>query len=137
MAHFLVKSEPNTYSWSDLARDKKTMWDGVRNFTARNNLRAMKRGDLVLFYHSGEGKEVVGVAKVVKTAYPDPTAKEGDWSVVDVAAVKALAEPVTLKQIKADGRLSDLALVKQSRLSVVAMTATHFRRILALGKTKL
>ncbi len=137
MAHFLVKSEPNTYSWADLVRDKKTMWEGVRNYTARNNLRAMKRGDLLLFYHSMVGKDVVGVAKVVKTAYLDPTAKEGDWSVVDVAPVKVLSQPVTLAQIKGDSRLADIALVKQSRLSVVALSAAHFRRILALGKTKL
>ncbi len=137
MAYFLVKSEPNTYSWADLVRDKKTMWEGVRNYTARNNLRAMKKGDLLLFYHSVVGKEVVGVAKVAKTAYPDPTAKKGDWSVVDVAPVKALGQPVTLAQIKGDARLADIALVKQSRLSVVPLSAAHFRRILALGKTKL
>ena len=137
MAYFLVKSEPNTYSWADLVRDKKTMWEGVRNYTARNNLRGMKKGDLLLFYHSVVGKEVVGVAKVVKTAYPDPTAKEGDWSVVDVAPVKALSQPVTLAQIKGDARLADIGLVKQSRLSVVALSSAHFRRILALGKTKL
>ncbi len=137
MPHFLVKSEPHTYSWDDLCRDKKTMWEGVRNYGARNNLRAMKRGDLLLFYHSGEGKSVVGVAKVVKTAYADPTAKEGDWSVVDVAPVQAFEQPVTLAQIKADSRLADMALIKQSRLSVVPLTPAHFQRILALGKTKL
>jgi predicted RNA-binding protein with PUA-like domain len=137
VAHFLVKSEPHTYSWDDLCSDKKTMWEGVRNYGARNNLRAMKRGDLLLFYHSGEGKAVVGVAKVVKAAYPDPTAKDGDWTAVDVAPVRALKEPVTLAQIKADPSLADMALIKQSRLSVVALSPAHFQRIVSLGKTKL
>ncbi|MEZ4227483.1 MAG: EVE domain-containing protein [Polyangiaceae bacterium] len=137
MAHFLVKSEPYKYSWADLLRDKRTTWDGVRNFEARNNLRAMKRGDTLLFYHSNEGKEIVGVAKVVKAAYADPTAKDGDWSVVDVAPVKTLGVPVTLSQIKADPKLADIALLKRSRLSVVPISAAHFARILSLGKTKL
>jgi predicted RNA-binding protein with PUA-like domain len=136
-AHFLVKSEPNTYSFADLLKDKKTRWDGVRSFEARNNLRAMKAGDLLLFYHSSEGKAVVGVARVAREAYPDPTAKGEDWSAVDVEPVKALAEPVTLAAIKGDAALFDIALVKRSRLSVVPLTPAHFKRVLAMGKTKL
>ncbi len=137
MAYFLVKSEPYKYAFADLVRDKKTQWEGVRNFEARNNLRAMKKGDLVLFYHSNEGKEIVGVAKVVKTAYPDPTAKEGDWSVVDLAPVKALAEPVTLATIKGDAAFAEMALIKRSRISVVPVSAAHFKRVLKLSGTKL
>lgn len=137
VAHFLVKSEPATYAFAQLRADKKTSWDGVRNFEARNNLRAMKRGDLLLYYHSGADKAVVGIAKVVKVAYPDPTAKDGDWSAVDIAPVKPLAAPVTLAAIKADDKLSDIALVKKSRLSVVPISAAHFARILKLGKTTL
>ena len=135
--HFLAKSEPDVYPWDRLVTEKKARWDGVRNFEARNNLRAMKKGDLVLFYHSNEGKAVVGVAKVVREAYADPTAEEGDWSCVDLAPVKALAVPVTLAQIKADAALADIALIKRSRLSVVAITPAHFARVLKLGKTKL
>src|SRR5678815_848969 len=100
MAYWLIKSEPSTYSWSDLCRDKKTVWDGVRNFQARNHLRAMQRGDLALFYHSGEEKAVVGVARIEKAAYPDAKARDGDWSVVDVAVEHGLGAPVTLAQIK-------------------------------------
>ena len=136
-AHFLVKSEPDVYPWERLVAEKKATWDGVRSFEARNNLRAMKKGDLVFFYHSNEGKAVVGVAKVVREAYPDATADEGDWSAVDIAPVKALAVPVSLAQIKADRALTDLALIKKSRLSVVPVSAAHFARILVLGKTKL
>ncbi len=137
MAHFLVKSEPYKYSFENLLEDRRTRWDGVRNFEARNTLRAMKKGDLVLFYHSNEGKAVVGVAKVLKTAYPDPTAADGDWSCVDVGPVKALAEPVTLARIKADESFADIALLKRSRLSVIPIDPAHFARILRLGKTKL
>jgi predicted RNA-binding protein with PUA-like domain len=136
-AHFLVKSEPYKYSFEALTKDKKTTWDGVRNFEARNNLRAMKKGDLLLFYHSNEGKAVVGVAKVVRTAYPDPTAKEGDWSVVDVAPVKGLREPVSLDAIRADTKLQNMQLLRRSRLSVVPVTPAEFTRVLELGKTKL
>jgi len=135
--HWLIKSEPYKYAWSELVRDGQTYWDGVRNYEARNNLRAMALGDLALYYHSNEGKAVVGVAKVVKTAYPDPTAQAGDWSVVDVAPLKELVEAVTLAQIKADSKLAEMALLKRSRLSVVPVMALHFRRILELGKTKL
>lgn len=136
-AHFLIKSEPDTYSFADLLRERQTRWDGVRNFEARNNLRAMKAGDLLLFYHSGSGKEVVGVARVAREAYADPTAKGEDWSAVDVEPVKALAAPVTLATIKADPNLTDMALLKRSRLSVVPVSAAEFKRVLALGKTKL
>jgi predicted RNA-binding protein with PUA-like domain len=135
--HWLVKSEPYKYSFEALLKDKLTSWDGVRNFEARNNLRAMKRGDLLLFYHSNEGKAVVGIAKVAREAYPDATAEEGDWSVVDVAPVKPLAAPVSLDVIRVDGALANMQLLRRSRLSVVPVTPEEFRRILELGKTKL
>lgn len=133
MDYWLVKQEPGDYSWSDFVKDKKTEWTGVRNFQARNNLRAMKKGDEVLFYHSGSGKEIVGVARVAKPAYPDPTAKEGDWSCVDLVPVKALKHPIPLADIKADTALKEMALVKQSRLSVMPVTATQFKRVLKVG----
>ncbi len=137
-SHWLVKSEPSAYAWQQLVADKSTCWSGVRNFTARNNLAAMKRGDLVLFYHSGEGKHVVGVAKLTREAYADPTAAAGEsWVAVDLAPVKRIAAPVTLAQVKADAKLRDLALVKQSRLSVVPIAPAAFERILQLGNTKL
>jgi predicted RNA-binding protein with PUA-like domain len=136
-AHWLVKSEPFKYSWDDLVRDRSTYWDGVRNAQARNNLRAMAVGDLVLYYHSNEGKEVVGVAKVKKTAYQDPTTDDERWVVVDVVPVKALAEFVTLSDIKAEPKLSEVALIKQSRLSVMPIEKKHFDVILKMGKTKL
>jgi predicted RNA-binding protein with PUA-like domain len=135
--HFLVKSEPYKYAFEALVRDKRTRWDGVRNFEARNNLRAMAAGDLLLFYHSNEGKAVVGVAKVVRTAYADPTAEEGDWSAVDVAPVKALKEPVPLDVIRKDANLAAMQLLRRSRLSVVPVTPAEFKRVLELGKTKL
>ena len=134
--YWLVKQEPGAYSWDDFVRDKETLWDGVRNFQARNNLRKMKKGDLVLFYHSVNDREVVGIARVTREHYPDPTAKEGDWSVVDLAPVTRIKTPVTLAMIKADESLRDISLVKQSRLSVMPITAAHFRRILKLGGTK-
>jgi len=137
MNYWLAKSEPGTYSWDNLQQDGKTAWTGVRNFQARNNLRAMKAGDRVLFYHSGETKELVGVAKVVKTAYPDPTAKEGDWVCVDLAPVKALANAVTLVAVKADKQLKAMVLVQNSRLSVQPVTAEQFNRIIELAATKL
>ena len=137
MKYWLVKSEPEAYSWAMLVKDGQTAWTGVRNFTARNNLRAMKRGDCVLFYHSGEGKEVVGLAKVVKTAYPDPTAKEGDWSCVDLVPVKPLANPVSLQTIKTDPTLKEMVLVKQSRLSVVPLDEKQFNRTLEVAGTKI
>src|SRR5712671_1441650 len=117
MNYWLVKSEPEAYSWAQFVKDGKTAWTGVRNFAARLHLRAMKLGDRVLFYHSGEGKDVVGLAKVVKAAYADPTAEEGDWSCVDLAPIKPLASPVTLATIKADKVLKEMVLAKQTRLS--------------------
>lgn len=133
MNHFLVKSEPFKYSWDQFVADKETFWDGVRNYQARNNLIAMKKGDLVLFYHSNEGKEVVGVARVVKEAYQDPTTSDDRWVVVDLAPVEKLANPVKLETIKSDDLLKNTSLVKQSRLSVMPLKPEEFDRILALG----
>jgi predicted RNA-binding protein with PUA-like domain len=133
MNYWLVKSEPAAYAWSQLVKDGKTAWTGVRNFQARNNLRAMKKGDLVCFYHSVTDKQVVGLAKVVKEFYPDATAEEGDWSCVDLAPEKPLKNPVTLETIKADKVLSGMPLVKQSRLSVTPLTESQFDRLLALA----
>jgi len=131
--HWLVKSEPSSYSWTDLVRDKQTSWTGVRNFQARNNLRAMKKGDLVLFYHSVTDPSVVGIAKAETEAYPDPTAKEGDWSCVNLVPVEPLPFPATLATIKAEPSLSELALVKQSRLSVMPVTSEEYQQILKLA----
>jgi len=136
-SHWLVKSDPETYGWDELVKDGKTRWDGVRNAQARNNLQAMRAGDLALFYHSGEGKQIVGVAKVVKAAYPDPTTDDARWLVVDLAPVARLREPVTLADVKRDAALADIALVRQGRLSVMPIAPRAFARILALGKTKL
>ena len=133
-SYFLAKSEPGTYAFARLVKDKKTVWDGVRNFEARNNLRRMKKGDFVLFYHSGDDKAVVGVAKVLREAYPDPTSSE-DWSAVDLAPVKPLAESVSLGQMKSDPAFEGLTLLKKSRLSVLPVSPEHFARILKLGKT--
>lgn len=134
---WLVKSEPSAYSWADLVRDKRTRWDGVRNFEARNNLRGMKKGDLVLYYHSGEGKEIVGIAKVVTEGYADPTAGEGDWTAVDLAPHKPLLRPVTLAQVKADKSFANLALVRKPRISVVPIVDDELARILDLAGTTL
>ena len=134
---WLVKQEPETYSWADFVQEGKAAWIGVRNYQARNNLRSMNKGDPVLFYHSGEGKEVVGIARVAKAAYPDPTATEGDWSGVDLAPVKALKKPVEREIIKADKALKDILLIRNSRLSVMPLTEAQFNRILELGETKL
>lgn len=136
-AYFLVKSEPFKYAFASLQKDKRTTWDGVRNFEARNHLRSMKLGDLLLFYHSNEGKEIVGIAKVARAAYPDPTATEGDWVAVDVAPVKALGAPVPLAAIREDKKLGEMLLLRRSRLSVVPVTPAEFKRVLELGKTKL
>jgi len=136
MNYWLVKSESEAYSWFDLLKDGRTAWTGVRNFAARNHLRAMKTGDVVCFYHSGEEKSVVGLARVTQEAYPDPTADEGNWSAVDLAPVKALTKPVTLAQIKADKILKEMVLVKQSRLSVMPVTHEQFTRLLELSATK-
>lgn len=137
MNYWLVKQEPEDYSWSGFFRDGRTAWTGVRNFQARNNLRAMKSGDLVLFYHSGEEKSVVGLASVARESYPDPTADEGDWSAVDLRPVKSLVNPVTLSQIRTDAILKDMILVKNSRLSVMPVSGPQCRRLLALAETKL
>jgi predicted RNA-binding protein with PUA-like domain len=132
--YWLVKQEPIAYSWNDFVRDGKTSWTGVRNFTARNNLRAMRIGDKVFFYHSVTDKAVVGIARVMRAAYPDKTAKEGDWSTVDLAPVKPLPNPVTLEQIKLRPHLKNISLVRQSRLSVHRLNAEEFREIVALSK---
>jgi predicted RNA-binding protein with PUA-like domain len=136
-AHWLIKSEPSTYSFERLVAEGRTRWDGVRNPTARQNLRAMKAGDLVLFYHSGEGKEVVGIARVAREAYPDPTAGDGKWLAVDLEPVKALPRPVTLAEIKADRAFAGFALVRLSRLSVMPASKDEYERVVALAKTKL
>jgi predicted RNA-binding protein with PUA-like domain len=130
---WLVKQEPSSYSWSDFTSEGKTNWTGVRNYTARNNLRRMRRRDEVLFYHSGIEKAVVGIAKVTRGAYPDPTASEGDWSAVDLVPIKALRRPVTLRQIKEAPRLKKIQLVRQSRLSVMPVTGGEFRAIVLMG----
>ncbi|HYI76586.1 MAG TPA: EVE domain-containing protein [Chryseolinea sp.] len=134
MNYWLVKSEPGTFSWDDLVRDKKTVWDGVRNFQARNNLKNMKKGDLTFFYHSGEDKAIVGIGKIVKEGYPEP--KDNNWIAVDIASDKKLKKPVTLAQIKADKRLADMVLVRASRLSVQPVKADEFDLIMALSETK-
>jgi predicted RNA-binding protein with PUA-like domain len=133
MNHWLVKSEPHKYSWEKFNEDGRTFWDGVRNYQARNNLREMKKGDLVLFYHSNEGKCVVGIAKVVKEAYQDPTTEDTNWVVVDLKPVETLKHPVTLQQVKADDRLKDIGLIRQGRLSVIALKGEEFDRIIELG----
>jgi predicted RNA-binding protein with PUA-like domain len=135
MNYWLVKSEPESYSWAALVKDGKTAWTGVRNFAARLHLRAMKSGDRVFFYHSGEEKSVVGLASVKKEFYPDATADEGGWSCVDLAAEKPLAKPVTLAQIKADTMLKEMVLAKQSRLSVSPVTEAQFKRLMQLAET--
>jgi len=134
---WLVKSEPTTYPFARLVKEGRTGWDGVRNFEARNNLRAMKKGDLLLFYHSSVGKEIVGLATVVREAYPDATAEEGDWSAIELAPLAPLAKPVTLAQVKATPSLAEMALVKKSRISVVPVTDAELKIVLALGETKL
>lgn len=131
--YWLVKSEPFKYSWDDFVKDGSTYWDGVRNAQARNNLHAMRKGDRVLYYHSNEGKEVVGIARVTKAAYPDPTTDDERWVVVDLAPVKALARPVPLAEIKADAKLANIPLVTQSRLSVMPLPKAAFDRIVSLG----
>ncbi len=134
-ATFLIKSEPSVYSFDQLTEDGVTTWDGVRNYEARNNLRAMKKGDLLLFYHSNEGKELVGLARVKRTAYQDPKT-EDDWSAIDVVPVKKLKKPVTLAQVKAHPQLSKMAMVKKSRISVVPVTEEELALILDLAQTR-
>ncbi len=133
MNYFLVKSEPFKYSWEQFNKDGETFWDGVRNYQARNNLKAMKKGDLVLFYHSNEAKEIVGMAKVVKEFYQDPTTEDERWVVVDLAPVETFKVPVTLEAIKADPQLQDIALVRQGRLSVMPLKREEFDRLVAMG----
>jgi len=135
-AYWLVKSEPFKYAWEKLVSDGRTQWDGVRNAEARNNLRSMAAGDRVLFYHSNEGKEVVGIAAVSREAYPDPTTDDERWLVVDIEPIKPLREPVSLATIKGDAELKDVALVRRSRLSVIPLSHEHYARILELGKTR-
>ncbi|MZG29669.1 MAG: EVE domain-containing protein [Nitrospinae bacterium] len=134
---WLVKQEPSQYSWEQFIKDGKTYWDGVRNYQARNNLNAMKKGDLVFFYHSVTGKDIKGIAKVTREAYPDPTSDDPRWLVVDLKPVKALQESVTLEEIKAHKDLQDIALVKQSRLSVMPLTKKESHIILKMGKTSI
>ncbi|MEP6955723.1 MAG: EVE domain-containing protein [Chthoniobacterales bacterium] len=134
--HWLVKQEPSAYSWDDFVRDGRTTWSGVRNFTARNNLRAMQLGDEALFYHSVVGKAVVGVAEVARVAFPDPTADEGDWSAVELIPKKRLPRPVTLDEIKKIPALQEMALLRLSRLSVQPVTPAEFREILRRGGQK-
>ena len=131
--YWLVKQEPSAYSWENFVADGKTAWTGVRNYTARNNLRAMRKDDQVFFYHSVIGKEIVGIAKVVREAYPDPTATEGDWSAVDLAPVKALPRAVTLEEIKRNPKLKGIALLRLSRLSVQPLTSAEFQEIVRMG----
>lgn len=133
MANWLIKSEPGKYSWQMLVADKRTFWDGVRNYEARNNLQAMKKGDLCLFYHSVTGKEVVGVAKVVRAAYPDPTTDDERWVAVDVAPHKTMQTPVTLADLRAGKETCAMALIKRSRLSVTPVTGKEFAAVLEMG----
>jgi predicted RNA-binding protein with PUA-like domain len=130
---WLVKQEPGSYSWADFISEGQTSWTGVRNYTARNNLRKMRKGDEVLFYHSGEGKAVIGIARVTRPAYTDPTAKEGDWSAVDLAPTKSLPRAVTLREIKSAPQLKSIPLIRQSRLSVMPLSAGEFRTIIEMG----
>jgi predicted RNA-binding protein with PUA-like domain len=136
-SYWIVKQEPQDYSWADFVLEGGTAWTGVRNFQARNNLRAMRKGDLVLFYHSGTEKQLVGLARIAREAYPDPTASEGDWSCVDLVPIHPLPTPVALTTIKTDKKLGQLALVRQSRLSVLPVKLAMFRRLLQLAGSNL
>ncbi|MGN6165694.1 MAG: EVE domain-containing protein [Flavisolibacter sp.] len=136
MAHWLVKSEPFKYSWDQFVKDGQTLWDGVRNYAARNNLKAMKKGDEVFFYHSNEGLEIVGIAKVVKEAYQDPTTDENAWVVVDLKPLKKLKSPVSLQQIKTENRLKDMALLRLSRLSVQPVTDGEWEVVMEMADMK-
>ncbi|MBS1587885.1 MAG: EVE domain-containing protein [Bacteroidetes bacterium] len=136
MNYWLVKSEPFKYSWDQLVEDGKTMWDGVRNYAARNNLRAMKKGDEVLFYHSNEGLAIVGIAEVVKEAYQDPTTDDANWVVVDLKPKKAIPNPVTLEQLKADPSFADMDLVRLGRLSVGTVKSAEYKKIMKMGGVK-
>ncbi|HXX68000.1 MAG TPA: EVE domain-containing protein [Polyangiaceae bacterium] len=134
--HWLIKSEPDKYPFERLVADGSTRWDGVRNFEARNNLRAMKPGDYCLYYHSNEGKAVVGIAKVTRAAYPDPTSKDGDWSAVDIEPVRPLAHPVTLDEMRSDRTLGKMAMFRRPRLSVVPVTKDEFDGVVELSRNK-
>ena len=134
---WIVKQEPSKYSWQQFEKDGSTYWDGVRNYQARNNLIAMTRGDLILFYHSVIGKEIVGIAKVIRESYPDPTTDDDRWVVVDLKPIKPFKVPVSLNEIKAHKELEEIALIKQSRLSVMPVTEKEFQILLKLGKTSL
>jgi predicted RNA-binding protein with PUA-like domain len=136
MAYWLIKSEPSAYSWDQLVKDKKTSWTGVRNFQAQINLKAMKTGDRAFFYHSGEGKEIVGIAEVTKTAYPDSTDKEGKSVTVDFKAIEPVKKKVTLAEIKADPRFKEMKLVRQSRLSVSPVSDEHWKLLLKMASGK-
>ena len=136
MAYWLVKSEPDAFSWDQQVQNGVEPWTGVRNYMARNNLRAMRKGDRAFFYHSNVGKEIVGVVEVVREAYPDPTAESGDWSSVDMKAIRPMPKPVTLAALKQDPRFADFALVKTSRLSVMPVSAEHWMLICKLGGWK-
>ena len=136
MAHWLIKSEPSKYSWDQFVKDKQTHWDGVRNYAARNNLKAMKKGDEVFFYHSNEGLEIVGIAKVAKEFYQDPTTDDPNWVVVDFKPSKALKKPVSLAAMKADKRLANIQIIKLGRLSVSAVTDEEWNIILEMGGMK-
>lgn len=131
--YWLVKSEPSAYAWADLVRDRRTAWTGVRNYAARLHLKTMQKGDEVFFYHSVESKSIVGLARVTKTFFPDPTAPGEDWAAVELTAVVALAQPVTLAQVKTDAKLQNIALVRQSRLSVMPLRPAEFAQIKLLG----
>jgi predicted RNA-binding protein with PUA-like domain len=137
MNHWLVKSEPESYSWQNFVKEGRAAWTGVRNYQARNNLRAMRKGDLVFFYHSGEEKQIVGLARVADEPCPDPTANEGDWVCVDLVPVKNLTKPVGLAGIKADSHVKDIPMVKNSRLSVTPLAESQFERLLVMAETKL
>ena len=136
MSYWLVKSEPSVYGWDEFVKDKQTFWSGVRNYAARINLKAMKKGDEVLFYHSNEGMEIVGIAKITKEFYQDPTTEDTNWVAVDLKPVKKLKKPVTLSQIKADKRLQEMALVRLGRLSVQPVTEKEWKIIMELGGEK-
>lgn len=131
--HWLVKQEPETYSWNQFSKEKTTVWEGIRNFQARNHLRSMKQGDRVLFYHSGAERAVVGTAEVTREAFADPSADEGDWVAVELRAGAALSRPVSLAEIKAEPSLANLALLRQSRLSVVPLTKAEFTALVWLA----
>lgn len=137
MKYWLIKSEPDVYSFDHLLADGRTRWDGVRNYQARNNLRAMEQGDLCLFYHSNIGLEIVGIARVLRTHYPDPTAEKGDWSAVDIGPFKRLVRPVPLAEIRAHAGLQQFGLVRNGRLSVMPASFDEFFTLLALGQTQL